>query len=106
MLITNAAALVRAGRKDAPLRKALALWMDKAQAGDWTNFRDLRRTFPSGDGVVIKRKGGTTITATVFNIKGNSFRLVAIVDYPGGQVIVREILTHAEYDRDDWKGRI
>ena len=35
----------------------------------------------------------------VFRIKGNDYRLVVRVFYPGRQVFIRFIGTHAEYDR-------
>ena len=41
----------------------------------------------------------------VFNILGNRFRLICKISFEKGKVYVREILTHAEYDRDKWKGR-
>ena len=37
----------------------------------------------------------------VFRIKGNRYRLIAIVEFVGGIVGVRWIGTHAEYDRID-----
>jgi len=40
---------------------------------------------------------------TVFNIKGNSFRLIAEINYSSGRVFVRDVLTHAEYDNEKWK---
>jgi len=39
----------------------------------------------------------------VFNIKGNNFRLVAIVIYISQKVYVRWIGTHSEYDEIDTK---
>jgi len=106
MLVANVAVLAKAGRKDTPLRNALADWLEKAEAADWKSIHDARRTFPSADGVAIRRKGGTTIVATVFNIKGNAYRLISVIDYAGGQIILRELLTHEEYDLDAWKGRV
>lgn len=40
---------------------------------------------------------------TVFNISGNKYRLIALVDYTYQKVFIRYILTHAEYDTDNWK---
>jgi mRNA interferase HigB len=40
---------------------------------------------------------------TVFNISGNSYRLVTEVFYEDQTILVRHILTHAEYDRGAWK---
>ena len=35
----------------------------------------------------------------VFNIKGNSFRLIADIEYRLGIVFIIDVLTHPEYDR-------
>ena len=40
---------------------------------------------------------------TVFNIGGNKYRLIGVIDYEGHKVFMRSVLTHAEYDKGDWK---
>jgi mRNA interferase HigB len=49
---------------------------------------------------------------TVFNIKGNAYRLIAWVQYArkredgtvkDGTIFIRNVLTHAEYDKGKWK---
>ena len=40
-----------------------------------------------------------TFSCAVFRIKGNDYRLVARVFYPGRVVYVRFVGTHAEYNR-------
>jgi mRNA interferase HigB len=40
---------------------------------------------------------------TVFNIKGNSCRLIVSIDCEAQIIYVKYFLTHAEYDKDDWK---
>jgi mRNA interferase HigB len=55
---------------------------------------ELRQTFPPADKVG---------NFTVFNIGGNNYRLITLVDYEYQKVFIRHILTHAEYDKDDWK---
>ncbi len=40
---------------------------------------------------------------TVFNIVGNNYRLVALVDYTYKKVFIREIMTHSEYVRTNRK---
>ena len=75
---------------------ALDAWYQVARAASWKSFADVRRDHPHAD-LVGNR--------TVFNIKGNSYRLITAIHYNGGRVYIREILTHAEYDRGDWKER-
>ena len=43
---------------------------------------------------------------TVFNIKGNEYRLLTLVDYENAIVVIKDVLTHAEYDKGAWKGQI
>lgn len=40
---------------------------------------------------------------TVFNIKGNDYRLVTWIDYESGIVVMKWFGTHAEYDKEQWK---
>ncbi len=40
----------------------------------------------------------------IFDIGGNKYRLIAAIHYNKGIVYVRDVLTHAEYDLDKWKG--
>jgi mRNA interferase HigB len=54
----------------------------------------LHQTFPSAD--LVER-------LTVFNIAGNKFRLITRVEYQRQEIYIRNVLTHAEYDKEDWK---
>lgn len=40
---------------------------------------------------------------TVFNIRGNTYRLIVTIHYNRQKIYIRHVLTHAEYDRGDWK---
>jgi mRNA interferase HigB len=40
---------------------------------------------------------------TVFNIKGNNYRLVTRIVYRSQTVFILAIMTHAEYDLGRWK---
>jgi mRNA interferase HigB len=40
---------------------------------------------------------------TVFNIKGNTCRLVSIVKSQHQRIRIKHVLTHAEYDKGKWK---
>jgi mRNA interferase HigB len=73
---------------------SLDTWYRTAKAAEWQNLVELREAYPSADLVDIY---------TVFNIKGNHYRLIAEINYRSGTIFVRDILTHAEYDKEQWK---
>ena len=74
--------------------RRLRAWYQIVEAARWTDWEELRRTFPSAD-----RVG----RLTVFNVGGNNYRLVARVEYEKHRVYVRAVMTHREYDSNDWK---
>lgn len=77
--------------RHADARVALEDWYEKVEAAEWENFAQLRMAFSSADHLGNKR--------IVFNIKGNDYRLVAIVLFKIKKVYVRFIGTHQEYDK-------
>jgi mRNA interferase HigB len=40
---------------------------------------------------------------TVFDIGGNKYRLITYIDYKKNKIFIRNILTHTEYDKEQWK---
>jgi mRNA interferase HigB len=73
---------------------SLDTWYRIAKTAECQNLVELREAYPSADLVSIY---------TVFNIKGNHYRLIAEINYRSGTIFVRDILTHAEYDKEQWK---
>jgi len=39
----------------------------------------------------------------VFNIKGNDYRLIVAIRYDTGIIYIKDLLTHADYDKGAWK---
>lgn len=72
---------------------ALREWYKKTQKADWSCFADIKKSFNSVDSVGNSRY--------VFNIKGNNYRLVAIVLFKMKTVYIRYIGTHRDYERVD-----
>jgi mRNA interferase HigB len=70
-----------------------------AEAAEWRSIDDVRRDFPTADGVRV-RSGRV---ATVFNVRGNRFRLITAIHYDREVVYVMRFYTHAEYSRGRWK---
>jgi mRNA interferase HigB len=80
--------------KHASASSSLAYWYSLAKRLDFTNYAELRKTFPSADQVG---------KLTVFNIGGNNIRLIAAIHYNRKKIYVRAVLTHSEYDEQRWK---
>ena len=72
---------------DIPLRN----WYKTVTESEWNCFADMKQTFGSVDSVGNSR--------FVFNIKGNTYRLIAIVIFASKKVYIRFIGTHKEYDK-------
>ena len=99
MRIFTEQALKEFVQKHPESRTALQVWSKAVKKSEWKNFADVRKTldvrktFNSVDFV-----GGQRY---VFNIKGNEYRLVAVIKFTIGFVYIRFIGTHSEYDRID-----
>jgi len=68
----------------------------------WKSIQDVRRIYSHADAVTVE--SGKTVT--VFNVRGNRYRLVMAMHYNrGGRAFVRDFMTHAEYNKGYWKKR-
>jgi mRNA interferase HigB len=76
------------------IEKPLRAWIKVAEKAIWGRFSDVRATFKNIDQV---RK------YFVFNILGNRYRLICFISFEKGKVYVLHVMTHAEYDRGQWK---
>lgn len=76
------------------LESALETWYRVVKRADWKNITDVRQIYPHADAVD---------GYTVFNIKGNSYRLIVDIKYQWRRVFIKHVLTHKEYDRGGWK---
>lgn len=74
-------------------------WYAVASKAKWRTLAELRTVYPHADLAAVA--SGNKVT--VFNIGGNKYRLIAAVHYKTQRLYVLRILTHAEYDKGDWK---
>ena len=74
-------------------RVALQRWYDVAEKAIWKNLSDVKRDFPHVDFIGNQHY--------VFNIKGNTYRLVVVIKFTIGYVYIRFVGTHEEYNRID-----
>jgi mRNA interferase HigB len=86
----------RIGQKDnLALNAALNAWFHEVHKARWRSTSDIKRLYATASVVSADR--------IVFNIKGNSYRLVVSVDFDKSIVWIKWIGTHRDYDRIDVK---
>ena len=77
--------------KESNARVALQDWYKLAKRAHWSNFTDLKNTFNSADNVGNGRY--------VFNVKGNHYRIVAIVRFNYDNILIKWVGNHKDYDK-------
>jgi mRNA interferase HigB len=86
-------------------RTALEDWHKRTEAANWKHPQDVKATFGRADPITINRKH-----VVVFDVLENRYRLITTIIYSSdtrtGVVFTREILTHKQYDTNQWKRRI
>lgn len=75
-------------------QSALDGWLKVVKNNAFSSFSDLRKTFNSVD------KVGNLYA---FNISGNKLRLIASIHFNRQKLYIRDILTHKEYDKNNWR---
>ena len=86
--------LLQAVSRHSDLAIPLDVWFRVAKRARWRSLAEVRKVFPSADKVG---------KYTIFNIKGNAYRLIVECNYRTARLFVRHVLTHAEYDEGKWK---
>lgn len=69
-------------------------WYRVAKSSSWSDINEVCQVYPSADAVG---------NFTVFNTKGNDYRLIVDIVYTTQRIYIKYILTHAEYNKDKWK---
>lgn len=71
----------------------LKTWFDIAKTNSWKSRNDIKLNFANVS--ILKN------SRVVFNIKGNSYRLVVQFNYEREWAFIRFIGSHSEYDKID-----
>lgn len=95
MRIFTEQALKEFAERNPSSKTALQVWCKVVRKSEWRSLSDIKDTFNSVDYVGNQR--------FVFNIKGDEYRLVAVVKFSIGFVYIRFIGTHNDYDKIDCK---
>lgn len=91
MVILSKSILKQFSEKYPEAETALSKWYDNTKAADRKNFPEVKKTFNTVDAVGNDRY--------VFDIKGNHYRLVALIIFKVRTVFILFVGTHKEYDR-------
>src|SRR5579872_1852336 len=91
MNVLNRELLVKAGREHANVRKQIEAWHAEVEQADWDGPDEIKRRYASASFLA-----GNVV---IFNLRGNKYRLVVKVNYPGKIVLVKWFGTHAEYSK-------
>lgn len=78
-------------KKHEDAEQPLKAWFDETSKANWYGPRDIKADYPSASFLAENR--------VVFNIKGNTYRLIVKINYKYEMVWIRFIGTHAEYDK-------
>jgi mRNA interferase HigB len=71
----------------------LKSWFQETSKAEWENPNMIKQQYPSASILNSNR--------SVFNIKGNNYRLIVKINFDHQMVLIRFIGTHAEYDKID-----
>ena len=93
MVVISKTILVEFGGKHADSVEALNKWYEVSKQASWKSLSDVKKSFNSVDYVGNDRY--------VFNVKGNKYRLVAMMFFDIRTVFIRFVGTHAEYNKVD-----
>lgn len=91
MRIISRKPLLKFWEKHPDAEGPLKAWYQEVSKADWPTWADMKKRYPSADAIGNGRY--------IFNIKGNNYRLVVLINFESQIVFVKFLGTHSEYDR-------
>lgn len=80
-------------KRYAQARKPMQTWVAEVKSAHWKTTQDIKNRYRAADFLKDNR--------VIFDVKGNSYRILVKVAYATGVVLVERVGRHAEYDK--WK---
>jgi len=77
----------------ADAEQPLKAWHAKAKLAEWKTSNDIKNDYRNASFVANNR--------IIFNIKGNTYRLVVTINYDFGIIYIRFVGNHKDYDKID-----
>lgn len=80
-------------QKHPDAEQPLKAWFAEASQAQWLSPNDIKQTYRNASIIANNR--------VVFNIKGNSYRLIVHIRYDIGILFIRFVGNHQDYDKVD-----
>jgi mRNA interferase HigB len=97
MHLISAGKLKAASASYPDVEEVIKSFYKKVEKSTWQNLIDVQQDYRTAEAVG---------EFTVFNIKGNKYRLILDINYTDQLAYFKYFLTHAEYDKEQWKNDI
>jgi mRNA interferase HigB len=75
-------------------------WFKLARKAQWHSFQDVKALFGQTD---VAKDTRSRRTAAIFDVGGNKYRIIALIDYLRQTVFITHVMDHEEYNRKRWK---
>lgn len=93
MRVLGEAVLARFAEKHADARGPLQRFLEIARSAQWPHYSAVKDTFRATD-------RGKQTGRLIFDIGGNKYRLIASVDFGEQLLVIEQVLTHQDYERE------
>jgi len=94
--------ILAAARANPRAAEALGDWLALAAKAQWKNPVEMKNAWPAVDSAKVK--SGRTVY--ICNIRRNEFRLIVSVHFNRQRIYTLRFMTHAGYDRRNWKDEL
>ncbi|MGN6507507.1 MAG: type II toxin-antitoxin system HigB family toxin [Tepidisphaeraceae bacterium] len=78
-------------------------WFKLTRKAEWHTFQGAKALFGQTD---VATDTASKRTATIFDIGGNKYRIITLVDYTRQTVLITHVMDHKAYDKGHWKNDI
>ena len=78
-------------------QSAIESWYQLIKDNDWQSLEEVRNGY--------SRSVDQVYGYTIFNIKGNQYRLIVQINYKTRVIFFKKFLTHPEYSKIKWNDR-
>jgi mRNA interferase HigB len=94
MHLISARRVKEAAARYPDVNRAIKDFCKKVEQAEWQNLIELQQDYKSAEAVG---------NFTVINFRGNKYRIILSIEYEEQIAYFKYFLTHADYDRDEWK---